>query len=108
MENKKTWKDLEIEKLEDLLLYIDYLSEVEIQEDDGTEEGEKIVKTHLYYQDKLKAIIKEIISSYHLYKDYNSYDENDSYRDRFRYKFDLVSYLLLASDDVKMEDSKDE
>ena len=97
------WKREEIEELKGLKNYIDYLSESEYSEDDGTEEDKDIMKHHFYYQDKLKAIIDEIISCYELYNDYEGFKDEEK-REEFKNKFMVVSHILLASNDVKMED----
>lgn len=101
------WKREEIEELKGLKNYIDYLSESEYAEDDGTDEGEDIMKHHFYYQDKLRAIIDEIISCYELYNDYDVFT-NEKSREEFKNKFTVVSHILLASNKVKMEDLENE
>ena len=101
------WKRKEIEEIKVLKNYIQYLRDIETQEDDGTEEGKYIMKHHYYYQDKIEAIIDEIISCYELYNDYEGFT-NEKTREEFKNKFTVVSHILLASYDVKMEELENE
>lgn len=103
----KSWKTEEIEKIKGLKDYIQYLRDIETQEDDGTSEGREIMKAHYFYQDKIEAIIDEIISCYELYNDYEEFDDEEK-KEEFKNKFMVVSHILLASNEVKMEDLEDE
>lgn len=96
----KSWKTEEIEKIKGLKDYIQYLRDIETQEDDGTPEGEEIMKAHYLYQDKLEAIIDEIISSYELYNDYEEF-EDEKTKEEFKNKFHVIGHILLASNEVE-------
>ena len=101
------WRKEEIEKIKSLKDYLDYLAESEYSEDDGTAEGRNIIKHHFYYQNKLKAIIDEIVTCYELYHDYEGF-KNKKIKEEFKNKYAAISHILLASNDVKMEELEDE
>lgn len=91
------WRENAINKIDDLILYIDYLAEVEDSEFDGTEEGYEIVVNHINSQNMIRNILNQIKKDYILYSGYEDLKEKN--KRHFYEKFKVISYLLLVIDE---------